>query len=158
MLADVGFEELHIAVGYLIVGQFIGMQGDGDDLAFVVAATDATDTAVEHCGLNLLCHFLCADEHGGIVSEEGTEMVDVIPSGLLVGYHAAYRWLMGCIQLNQTSDGLPHLDALAPEAVAHVEEQGVEDVVGQGMVNLTAMDVACPIWQGHNPLPVAEMT
>ena len=157
MLADVGFEELHVAVGDLVIGQFVGMQGDGDDLALVVAATDATDTAVEHGGLDFLCHFLCADEHGGVVAEEGGEMVDGIPSGLLVGYHAAYRWLMGCIQLNQTSDGLPHLDALATEAVAHVEEQGVEDVVGQGMVNLTAMDVACPIGQGHDPLPVAEM-
>ena len=157
MLSDIGIQEFHIFIRYLIVSHLLRMHGDGDGTALIVASPDAAHTTIIDRGVQLLRHLLCPNEHRRVVTEERREMMDGIPTRLLVGNHAADDRAVACIELEQTSHRLTHRDTLAAVLLTQVKEQFVKHVIVQWMINLRTHHIGRPIRERGYPLPVAEM-
>ena len=84
------------------------MQTDRDDLALIITALHTTDTSVINQRVQFLCYFFRSNEYSRIVTKKSTKMMDGIPSGLLISYHATDDGFVASIQLQQSSHRFAH--------------------------------------------------
>ena len=102
---DVFLKQTEVPVGQSVLCHVGRMVFHGDDVEVVVTTFRATHAAVHHEGVHLAGDVLGTDEDGGVVVEEGHEVVNAAPLGLLVADEAYCVVLVLLAQLEDAAEG-----------------------------------------------------
>ena len=118
--------------GYLKLRHFAGLVGHELEGVDIFSAFGAFNVDVEHGVVHLAHYALGAREHRCVVVEERQPQVDVAVAGCLVGYVAEEIHEVLAAERHEISQYVLLGDAHSAHALAHVDEQAVEELAAQG--------------------------
>ena len=110
MFADIGFQQLEVAVGQGIFWYGGGMVFHRNDVKMVVTTLGTTHATIHHEGINFPSDVFCTNENGGVVVEEWYKVVNTAPFGLLVADEADDIVLTLFAQLENATESFLHRD------------------------------------------------